>query len=84
MHARDPEKMVVATAKALSLVDGGGYTPRILKLYEDDARIVLVEILKAAKRQKWEVADLLLALDPPKPEPKAIERDKGPPLRDGP
>ena len=84
MHARDPEKMVVATAKALSLVDGGGYSSRILKLYEDDARIVLVEILKAAKRQKWEVADLLLALDPPKPKSNAIERTECPPLRDEP
>ena len=76
---KDPEKMVMATAKAMALAGNGVGTPRVVKLYIDDARRVLVDVLKVAKRQKWEVAELLLALDPPKPKLKLWERHQGPP-----
>jgi hypothetical protein len=75
---KDPEKMVMATAYAMAMANGGVGTPRVVKLYIDDARKVLIDVLKVAKRQKWEVADLLIALDPPKPKLKPWERHQGP------
>ena len=83
MSPKDPERMVMATARAMSMADGGVCTPRILKMYVDDARKVLLDVLKAAKRQKWELAELLLALDPPAPRPKPWAEHQGPP-RGGP
>jgi hypothetical protein len=78
MSPKDPEKMVMATAYAMAMADGGVGTPRVVRLYVDDARKVLVDVLKAAKRQQWELSELLLALDPPKPEPKPWEKYQGP------
>lgn len=78
MSPKDPEKMVMATAYAMAMADGGVGTPRVVRLYVDDARKVLVDVLKAAKRQQWELSELLLALDPPKPKPKPWEKYQGP------
>ncbi|MBW8271113.1 hypothetical protein [Caldovatus aquaticus] len=70
--------MVMATAYAMAMADGGVGTPRVVRLYVDDARKVLVDVLKAAKRRRWELSELLLALDPPKPKPKPWEKYQGP------
>ena len=78
MSPTDPEKMVMATAYAMAMADGGVGTPRVVRLYVDDARKVLVDVLKAAKRQQWELSEMLLALDPPKPKPKPWEKYQGP------
>jgi hypothetical protein len=78
MSPKDPEKMVMATAYAMAMADGGVGTPRVVRLYVDDARKVLVDVLKAAKRQQWELSELLLALVPPKPKPKPWEKYQGP------
>ena len=66
MSSKDPEKIVMATAKAMALADVKAGTPRVVKLYIDDARRVLITTLAAAKRQGWEVSELLAALQPPK------------------
>jgi hypothetical protein len=78
MSPKDPEKMVMATAYAMAMADGGVGTPRVVRLYVDDARKVLVDVLKAAKRQQWELSELLLALHPPRPKPKPWEKYQGP------
>ena len=65
MSSKDPEKIVMATAKAMALADVKAGTPRVVKLYIDDARRVLITTLAAAKRQGWEVSELLAALQPP-------------------
>jgi hypothetical protein len=78
--ARDIEKMVYETAKALALAGNGVGTPRVVKLYIDDAREVLRGVTNAAKRQGWTVEEMVLALDPPKPKLKPWERHQGPPL----
>jgi hypothetical protein len=70
---RDPEKMVLATAQAMAKAHVGVATPRVLRLYVDDAYKVLVDVLKAAKRQGLEVPELLAALDPPKPKERRGE-----------
>jgi hypothetical protein len=81
MSPKDPEKMVMATAKAMALANNSVGTPRVVKLHVDDAREVLLGVLKAAKHQKWELDDLLAVLDPPKPKLKPRDRHQGsPPL----
>jgi hypothetical protein len=70
---KDPEKMVLATARAMALAHVGVATPPVMRLYVDDAYKVLVDVLKAAKRQGWEVPELLAALDPPKPKQRRDE-----------
>ncbi len=67
---KDAEKMVLTMAKAMAMADVGAGTDRVVLLYVDDARKVLIETLKAAKRHQWELAELLSALDPPKPKVK--------------
>jgi hypothetical protein len=85
MSPTDPEKMVMATAKAMAIADVHAATPGVVRHYVEDARKVLVGVLKAAKRQKWELSELLLALDPPKPGPKPWAAYQGPlPSRRGP
>jgi len=81
---KDIEKMVEATAKAMALAAHRCGTPRMVKLYLDDARKVLLGVAKSAKRQTWTIEELLLALDPPKPKLKPWERYADPPRRDGP
>ncbi len=81
---KDIEKMVVATAKAMALAAQSVGTPRMVKLYIDNARKVLLDVAKSAKRQKWTVEEQLLALDPPKPKPKPWEKYESPPQRGGP
>jgi hypothetical protein len=68
MIQKDSEKMVLATARAMAQADVGVGTPPVMRLYVDDAYKVLIDVLKAAKRQGWEVPELLAALDPPKPK----------------
>lgn len=79
---KDIEKMVLATAKAMAFAEHRCGTPRMVKLYIEDARTVLLDVAKAAKRQKWSVEELVVALDPQKP--KHREKDEGPPLRSEP
>jgi len=74
---KDIEKMVYATARAMALAGNGVGTPRVVKLYIDDARAVLLGVAHAAKRQGWTAEDLVLALDPPKPKQKPWERHQG-------
>ena len=81
---KDIEKMVEATAKAMALAAHRCGTPRMVKLYLDDARKVLLGVAKSAKRQTWTIEELLLALDPPKPKLKPWERYADPPRSDGP
>lgn len=81
---KDIEKMVEATAKAMALAEQSVGTPRMVKLYIDDARKVLLDVAKSAKRQKWTVEELILALDPPKPKAKPWEKYESPPQRGGP
>ena len=76
--SKDIEKMVYETAKAMALAGNGVGTPRVVKLYIDDAREVLLGVAKAAKRQGWTAEELVLALDPPKPKLKPWERHQGP------
>jgi ribosomal silencing factor RsfS len=66
MPERDPEKMVLATAKAMALADIGAGTTRVVREYVVDARSVLIDVLKSAKRQRWELDELLTALVPRK------------------
>lgn len=77
---KDIEKMVYETARAMALAGNGVGTPRVVKLYIDDAREVLRGVASAAKRQGWTAEELVLALDPPKPKLKVGERYQGPPL----
>ncbi len=79
MPDKDPEKMVMATAKAMALADVKAGTPRVVKLYVDDARLVLIDTLSAAKRQGWEVSELLAALHRPKADKKRGETVAPPP-----
>ena len=72
MSSKDPEKIVMATAKAMALADAKAGTPRVVKLYVEDARKVLIGTLVAAKRQGWEVSELLAALQPPE-----IKKERG-------
>jgi len=76
---KDIEKMVYATARAMALAGNGVGTPRVGKLYIDDARKVLLGMANAAKRQGWTPEDLVLALDPPKLKQKPWERHQGAP-----
>jgi hypothetical protein len=70
MPEKDPEKMVLATAKAMALADIGVGTTRVVREYVVDARLVLIDVLKTAKRQGWELSELLTALVPPKTKTK--------------
>jgi len=75
---KDIEKMVYETARAMARAGNGVGTPRVVKLYIDDAREVLLGVANAAKRQGWTADELVLALDPPKPKSIPWERDQGP------
>jgi pyruvate/2-oxoglutarate dehydrogenase complex dihydrolipoamide dehydrogenase (E3) component len=75
---KDIEKMVYETARAMARARNGVSTPRVVKLYIDDAREVLLGVATAAKRQGWTADELVLALDQPKPKLKPWERDQGP------
>jgi hypothetical protein len=68
MSEKNPENMVMATAKAMALADIGVGTPRVVRHYIDDARKVLLDVFKAAKRQGWDVDELLAAINPKKPK----------------
>jgi hypothetical protein len=81
---KDIERMVEATAKAMALAEQSVGTPRMVKLYLDDARKVLLDVAKSAKRQKWTIEELILALDLAKPKPKPWEKYADPPRRGGP
>jgi len=80
---KDIDKMVEATAKAMAIAEHRCGTPRMVKLYIDDARKVLLDVAESAKRQKWTIEELILALDPPKPKLKPWEKHEDPPRRGG-
>ena len=73
MPPKDAEKVVTASTRAMALADGGPATVRVMREYVDDARAILLAGLKEAKRQGWELADLLAELDPPKSDDKRGE-----------
>jgi len=75
---KDIEKIVYETAKAMALAGNGVGTPRVVKLYIDDAREVLLGMARAAKRHEWTVDEIVHALEPPKLKHGAIQRDLGP------
>lgn len=79
VRERDPERMVAATAEALQRAEVYEGTPVVESLFLDDARRVLTGVLKAAKRQKWELAELLEALDRQKSKRKHLNRHEGSP-----
>jgi len=62
MATIDAEKVVAAAAREMALADGNPGTARVLREYRADARASLLGGLKEAKRQGWEVSDLLAAL----------------------
>ena len=76
---KDIRKMVYEAARAMALAGNGVSTPRVVKLYIDDARKVLLGVAKAAKRQGWTAEDLVLALDPPKPKRNPWEQHQSQP-----
>ena len=70
MPPKDAKKVVTASSRAMALADGGPATVQVMREYVDDARVILLVGLKEAKRQGWELADLLVELDSPKPNDK--------------
>jgi hypothetical protein len=80
---KEIEKMMFNTAKAMAIAEGGYVTRGVVKLYIEDARKVLLDVAKSAKRHEWTVEELILALDPPKPKPKPWEKYQDPPRRGG-
>jgi hypothetical protein len=76
--ARDIEKMVYATAKAMALAEHQCGTPRMVRLYIDDARKVLLDVAKTGRRARWTFEELVLALDPPKPRLSRWGKHQGP------
>lgn len=81
--SRDIEKMVEATAKAMALAEHRCGTPRMVKLYMDEARSVLLDVAMAAKRLHWTPDDLIRALKPPRRPGRHGEKQADPPRRDG-
>jgi hypothetical protein len=73
------EKSVNEAARAMALARNGVGAPRVVKLYMDDARDVLLGMVYAAQRQGWTAEDLVLALDPPKPKRKPWGQHQSPP-----
>ena len=80
---KDIEKMVEATAKAMALAEHHCGTPRMVKLYLDDARRVLLDVAMAADRLNWTPDELVRALKPPRPLARCGGKQEGPPLRSG-
>lgn len=78
---KDIEKMVYATAKAMALAEHQCGTPRMVKLYIDDARKVLLDVAKTGMRARWTFEELVVALEPPKSRSSRRENHQGPPLR---
>ncbi len=60
---KDPEKMVAATADALQRAGVYEGAPAVESQFLDDARRVLIGVLKSAEREKWKVAELLELLN---------------------
>lgn len=80
---KDIEKMVEATAKAMALAEHRCGTPRIVKLYMDDARRVLLDVARAAQRLDWTPEDLVRALKPPRRPARHWEKEADPPRLGG-
>jgi len=76
---KDPERMVAATAEVLEREEIYSGTPVAESAIMDDARRVLIGVLKAAKRQKWDVAELLGVLDRQKPKRKHSKKNESSP-----
>jgi hypothetical protein len=82
--AKDIEKMVEATAKAMALAGHRCGTPRMVKLYLDDARKVLLDVAMAAKRLNWTPDEVVRALRPPRRPARYWDTYEGPPRSGGP
>ncbi len=80
----DIEKMVEATAKAMALAEHRCGTPRMVKLYLEDARRVLLDVARAAKRLNWTPDELVRALKPPSSPATHWDKHEGPPQSGGP
>ena len=76
---KDIEKMVEATAKAMALAEQRCGTPRMVKLYMNEARSVLLDVARAAKRLDWTPEDLVRALKPPRRPARYWEKEANPP-----
>ena len=81
---KDIEKMVEATAKAMALAEHRCGTPRMVRLYMDDARKVLLGVAMAAKRLNWTSDELVRALKPPRRPARYWDKHEGPPQTGGP
>jgi hypothetical protein len=81
---KDIEKMVEATAKVMALAEYRCGTPRMVKLYMDEARRVLLDVARAAKRLDWTSDELIRALKPPRRPARYWEREADPSPRGGP
>jgi hypothetical protein len=73
MPPKDAEKVVRASTRAMIWADGGPAGVAVIRLYVDDARAILLAGLKEAKRQGWDLPELLDVLSPPKPKKKRDE-----------
>ena len=80
---KDIEKMVEATAKAMALAQYRCGTPRMVKLYMDEAPRVLLLVAMAAKRMNWSPDDLVRALKPPRRPAGEWDKQEDPPQRGG-
>jgi hypothetical protein len=78
---KDIEKMLEATAKAMALAEHHCGTPRMVRLYMDDARRVLLDVARAAKRLNWTPDELVRALKPPRRPARCWDKREGPAQR---
>jgi hypothetical protein len=81
--SKDIEKMVEATAKAMALAEYRCGTPRMVKLYMDEAPKVLLLVAMAAKRLNWSPDELVRALKPPRRPARYWDQHEDPPQRGG-
>ncbi|WP_203072263.1 hypothetical protein [Falsiroseomonas ponticola] len=75
--------MVEATAKAMALAQYRCGTPRMVKLYMDEAPKVLLLVAMAAKRLNWSPDELVRALKPPRRPAGGWDKQEDPPQRGG-
>jgi hypothetical protein len=80
---KDIEKMIEATAKAMALAEYRCGTPRMVKLYMDEARKVLLDVARAAKRLNWTPDELVRVLKPPRRPARYWDKQEDPPRRGG-
>ena len=81
---KDIEKMIEATATAMALAEYRCGTPRMVKLYMDDARQVLLRVAITAKRMNWTPDELVRALKPSRRPTRYRDTAVSPLRRSGP